>query len=441
MTLTRRRMIGWTASLGGGLLLGPQLVRAASPNSVVRHAAVGVAGMGWGDIRSLARHSKLRIVALCDVDEGRFGNAANAHPDARRYKDWREMLDREHDKIDSVSISTPDHMHAIIAMATMQLGKHLYCQKPLAKWLHETRRLTEYAATRPIVTQLGTQHHSGVAFRMARQMVQDGVIGKVKRAHTWSNKRWGGGQGRPAQTHDVPDGLDWDLWLGVAPKRPYTRGAYHPGDWRNWMNFGCGLLGDMAAHIFDPVIMALELGPPLRVHSTGPKPDVERWPASAHVQYHFAPTRYTATDDFSLMWYDGDTLPPQEVTSQLPEGMRLPESGSMMIGEEGAMLLPHVSGPQFFPQEKFAGIDRPRVPSDDHYRQYVNAILGEGEVRTPFAYGGQLTETILIGTVSQHLPDRTLQWDAQACRFDDAQANGLLSRPYRDGWSCSALNL
>lgn len=437
MQPTRREIIGTAASLGLALpAVVPGLVRAASPNETVGHASVGAAARAWGDLHEITQHRHAKLVAVCDVDERRFRQVAEAHPDVPRYKDWREMYEREGKRIDSVNVSTPDHGHAIQALTAMRMGIHVYCQKPLARWLHEVRRLTEYAEAHPeLVTQLGIQSRSRMEYRLAVHMVESGLLGRVRRIHAWSNKDgWGGGSGRPEQTHDVPDELAWDLWLSVAPQRPYTREVYHPRYWRNWFDFGSGLMGDMGAHILDSPVSALQLGPPLRIRSEGPKSDAERWPDAAKVEYHFAGTSRTVGDEIQLTWHSGGMRPGEAVAQHLPEDQDVPDQGSLLVGEDATMLLPHFGAPRVYPREILRDYDRPELEADNHYLQFIDAVRGEGEVRAPFRYGGPLTETVLIGTVAQHVPGRTLEWNAEACRFDDEQANELLWREYRSEW-------
>lgn len=316
MTRFTRRTFIKHASVAGLTLptLMPALTRADSAASRIRHVGIGADGMAWSDLRNLTSAPNVELVAVCDVDKRRLKKAGEQYADARQYQRWQELLDREGNKIDTVNISTPDHMHASIAATVLQMGKHVYCQKPLTRCLSETRHLMKMAADRPsVVTQMGIQNHARSEFRIAAQIMRDGVLGKIKRVHSWSNKRWGGGSGRPDDVDSAPAKLDWDAWLGVAPERPFTQGAYHPGSWRNWRDFGCGLLGDMACHVFDPVVTGLGLGAPMRVRSEGPQPDIERWPAAATVHYTFPGTEHTSGDTLHLTWYDGETLPPAEV--------------------------------------------------------------------------------------------------------------------------------
>ena len=240
-------------------------LRAQSPNSVVNHATFGASGMAWADVTAIASHKSVRVVAACDVDERKTGEFRKKFPDARIYSDFRELLDKEKD-LQSVNVSTPDHMHARIGYAALQRGLAVYGQKPLTHDLFETRRLTETARDRKLVTQMGIQIHSGSEYRTAVKLVQDGVIGKIKEVHTWSSKTWGDTGAMPDKTDAVPDGLDWNLWLGVCAERPFIgNGWYHPGNWRKRLDFGTGTFGDMGCHIYDPVFGALALTAPLSV--------------------------------------------------------------------------------------------------------------------------------------------------------------------------------
>ena len=414
----------------------------------LRHASIGVGGMGEGDLGQIGGHSDVRIVALCDVDRGRLEQAAKKHPDATLYQDWRELLQKEGEGIDSVNVTTPDHMHAPIAMTALRMGKHVYCQKPLCHDIGEVRRLTEEAARRPRqATQMGIQIHSHVAYRTAVAMIQFGLIGKITEVHSWSNKAWTGTKGkserRPDRADPVPEGLAWDLWLGTAPERPFVKDIYHPSDWRRWIDFGTGTQGDMACHIVDPVFTALEFTSPEWVMSYRTPPFEETYSPDNKIVHHFPATKYT-TGDIDYYWYDAGAWP-ESGEWPLPKG-KLPGQGSMFIGEKGHLLLPHIGGPQPLPREKFEGdlkrfkeeVPLPDIPN--HYQQFVEAALGRGTTSTPFAFSGPLTETVLMGTVINRFPEEKLAWDAKACRFaNNEQANGRLRRTYRDGWRVEGL--
>lgn len=440
--LTRRSFVKSVASLGLALpaLRASQLVRAASPNGLLRHASFGANGMAWADISSLTGSKTLKLVAVCDIDEARFDKVGKQFPDVARYTEWRKMLEKEDKNIDSVNVTVPDHMHASIALSALRLGKHVYCQKPLTKWVSEARALRLESQKRPKqMTQMGIQIHSSTEYRLGVHLIQSGVIGKIKRVHSFEAKSWGGKGERPAETSEIPAGFNWDHWLGVAPVRPFAKGAYHPGNWRRWCDFGTGTFGDMGCHILDPVFKSLELTAPLTVQSVGPAATPEQWPERATVHYTFPGTKFTAGDTIEVTWYDGGEIPSAEVMG-LMEDMKPPRAGSIFIGEKGVMVMPHVAGPRLFPKTQFADFKMPDVGPDNHWAQFVNACRGEGKTRTPWSYAGPLTESVLLGTVALRFPNQPLTWDAANLKVPNfADANQWTHRQYRDGWSIEGL--
>jgi len=436
-----------------GLVAAPlaHIARAASPNSKVQHASIGVGGMGGADIGQIGAHPEVEIVAICDVDTRRMVNAAKKFPSARRYQDWRELLEQEGDKVDSVNVTTPDHMHAPIAMSALNMGKHVYCQKPLTHSLYEARQISAAAKKAGVVTQMGIQLSSTIGSRMAASMLQDGVIGKVVEAHLWSNKdagRYRPKGPRPKQTDPVPAELNWDWWLGTAPERPYVNGVYHPTWWRGWQDFGCGWLGDMGCHIMDMPYRALELGLPLAIHAEvepewrdDPARRVETFPTWQIVRYTFPGTDRTSGDTIDVTWSDGYKYPPEELTKKM-DGRKFPQQGALLIGEEGVMLAPHGGGPQFFPGEKFKGIARPKLKPINHYHEFINAIQAKpgAMLQASFDYAGPLTEMVLLGTVALRYPDQDLKWDAANLKVTNLDGAGcFVRRPYRKGWEIKGL--
>jgi len=414
---------------------------AQSPNSVLRHASFGAGGMAWADLTQIAKCPGVEIVAICDVDLNRTVEARKQFPKAKIYQDWRELLDKEANNLDSVNVSVPDHMHASIGVTAMHLGKHLYGQKPLAHDLYEVRRMTEIArAHKSVVTQMGIQVHSTAHYRKATRVIQDGVIGKVKEVHTWSNKTWGDTSSLPDKADPVPAGFDWNLWLGVCAERPFIGGEYyHPENWRKRLDFGTGTFGDMGCHIFDPVFSALKLTAPLSIRSEGAAPNQWNWALDSKIQYMFPGTEYTADKILPVTWYDGAQKPPAEIAAQL--GIkRLPEQGSVFLGTDGVMVLPHVGRPQLYPVEKFHDYVAPDVGEANHWEQFVAACQGQGKTSAPFAYAGPLTESVLLGGVASHFPRTTIQWNASKLKFDLAEANHLVRRTYRKGWSVKGLS-
>jgi predicted dehydrogenase len=363
-------------------------------------------------------------------------------PELRVYQDWREMLDKEHKNLDSVNVSTPDHMHAAMGMSAMQLGLHVYGQKPLTHDIYESRRLAQYAAEKKLVTQMGIQVHSSFEYRLAVQLIQSGAIGKVQAVHTWSSKKWGDPSARPNRQDPVPASLNWDVWLGVAAERPFIGGGYyHPGNWRRRLEFGTGTFGDMGCHIFDPVFKALDLTAPVTVRSLGPAPNADNWANDAIVEFVYPETKHTVGPTVPITWYDGDQRPPKEVVAQALGARPLPDQGSFFIGEKGVLLLPHVGRPVLLPEEKFADFKPPAVEGANHWHQFVEAVRGNGLTSAHFGYAGPLTESVLLGGVATHFPQKLLEWDAAGLRFkNQPDADRLIRRSYRKGWEVAGLS-
>jgi predicted dehydrogenase len=430
-------------TIGAAALAAPFVTSdliARPPNSVLQHASFGAAGMAWEDLRQLAKSKRLRLVAVAEVDLRRTVELRKLFPHTLIYQDWRELLDRHGKNIDSVNVSTPDHMHAPMAMSALQLGKHVYCQKPLTHDLHEARMLTEYARWKGVVTQMGIQIHSSSFYRMAVLLVQAGAIGKVKEVHSWVGNAWGDPAARPEVSDPVPTGFDWDLWLGVCASRPYIgKEYYHPVNWRKRLDFGTGSLGDMACHIFDPVFGALELTAPLSVRSVGAAPTQWNWALNSQVQYVFPGTAHTADKTIPVTWYDGSQRPPQAIRALL-EGDDFPGAGSIFVGTQGVLVLPHVARPLLYPDKKFKNLKFPDVKEEDHWGRYVEACLGGERTTAGFDYSGPLAEAVLVGTVALRFPQTTLHWNAPALTFAEAAPNQFIRRQYRAGWAVKGLS-
>ncbi len=415
---------------------------ARPPSSVLRHASIGASGMPWSDIQNLAKHKQFELVAVADVDLTKTANVRKVFPGARIYQDWRELLQAEGANLDSLNVGTPDHMHAAIAMTALQMGKHVYCQKPLAHDIFEVRQLTLEAAARPKqITQMGIQIHSTAAYRLGVLLIQAGTIGKIKEVHSWCPKSWGGDNTPPPPGGDpIPTGFNWDEWLGVAAARPFVGNSYyHPNNWRKRLDFGTGTFGDMGCHIFDPVFNALELSAPLSVRSEGEAPGQWNWANNSKVQYLFPGTRYTADKTINVTWYDGDQkLAP--VVLEILEGDKAANTGSVFVGTNGAMLLPHVSRPMLYPDKKFESFKMPEVDGGDHWGSFVDACLGKARTTAGFDYSGPLTEAVLLGGVASRFPQTTMKWDSAALAFAEDPANAFLRRTYRAGWEVKGLS-
>jgi hypothetical protein len=453
--LNRRHFV---KMMGYGALSAPFVtrnLRAAPPSSVLRHASFGAAGMAWQDIQAICSNPFVKLVAVAEVDFNRLAEVKASFPDVKVYQDWRELLKQEHANIDSVNVSTPDHLHAPIALSAMQLGKHVYCQKPLAHDLHETRVLTEYARKKGLVTQMGIQVHSTKPYRQAVALVHGGAIGKVKEVHTWSNKLWGD-MGAPPSRRDVPpEGFNWDLWLGGCADRPFVgEGYYHPETWRKRLDFGTGTFGDMGCHIFDPVFEALALTAPLSLRSEGPAPDEWNWAVNAIIRYVFPGTPYTADKTVAVTWYDGINRAPAHILDLVADPRNVarptgpngePEStldqGSIIIGTKGVLHVPHVDTPRLFPAAQFKDYVMPEVKETHHWSDWAEACVGgPGKPLAPFDYSGPLTEAVILGTVAVRFPQTTLEWDSPSLTFTNLKAaNAFVRRDYRKGWEVEGL--
>ena len=436
-------------------LLTERLMAAEPTEKILRHASFGSAGQAWNDIENIMGSPHVKLVAVAEVDLNRIEKVKAAFPDVRIYQDWRELLGREHHNIDSVNVSTPDHMHAMMAMEAMHRGKHVYVQKPLAHDLFEVRQLTNYARRKGVVTQMGIQVHSEIIYRQAVRLVRDGVIGRVKEVHLWSNKKWGDTGAPPEWSGPIPNGFDWDLWLGGCKPRPFVGdNYYHPETWRKRLDFGTGTFGDMGCHIFDPVFDALALKEPLSVRSEGPAPDQWNWAINAKIHYVFAGTPYTEGETVPVSWYDGDQLPPESIQQLVlkddpnlrfswdgtKRSAGVPEQGSIIVGTEGTMLIPHPSAPRLFPLAKFKDFALPKLKPHNHWDQWVEACLGRDKTSAPFDYAGPLTEAVLLGSVAVRFPDQTLEWNAAKMKFPNVPAaNAFVRRTYRKGWKTRGL--
>jgi hypothetical protein len=442
-TFSRREFLRRAAITAAGLWAAPYVtsgLRAASPNEMLLHASFGSSGMAHSDIQGITRGGKARLVAVADVDLTKARALKKEFPDVKIYQDWRELLDKEK-TIDSVNVTVPDHMYAAMAMSAMQLGKHVYCQKPLTHDIYETRRLTEFARRKKLVTQMGIQIHSSSTYREAVRIIQDGTIGKVKEVHTWSNKAWGDPSPRPDRNDSVPNDFNWDSWLGTAAARPFIgNGYYHPGNWRKRLDFGTGTFGDMGCHIYDPVFKALNLTAPISLRSDGPAPNQWNWAINARIEYVFPGTQFTEGKTVKVIWYDGDERPPKEVQPPLGDD-KLPDQGSLFIGTKGVMMLPHIARAQLFPEKDFENWTRPKVTENDHWQQFVEACRGNGQTAANFDYAGPLTEAILLGSVATRFPKATMQWNAKKLKFTNvSEANQYLRRRYRKGWEVKGLS-
>ncbi len=409
----------------------------AAPNETLLHASFGADGMAFADISSLTASKFLKLVAVAEVDLTRVKKVKERFPEVRIYQDWRELLDKEKG-LNSVNVSTPDHMHAPITMRAMQQGLHVYTQKPLTQTIYESRQLARVAREKKIVSQMGIQIHSHEVHKTVVATVHAGLIGKVKEVHSWSGKQWGDHKERPKRVDPVPPTLNWDLWLGVAAERPFIAGYYHPSEWRKRLDFGTGTFGDMGCHILDPVFAATGVTIPLKVRSEGDKPNADSWGLDNQVHYTFRGTSYT-TETFQLHWYNGKLRPGEEVT-RLLGSRKLHDQGSIYIGTEGVLYSPYIGPPVLLPEERYQGKTMPKVPGDNHYLQFVEACRGNGQTSAPFDYAGPLTEAVLLGCLATRFPKTTLEWNADTMTItNEKSANQFVKREYRKGFEVPGL--
>jgi Oxidoreductase family, NAD-binding Rossmann fold/Oxidoreductase family, C-terminal alpha/beta domain len=436
--ISRRRFlktVGATAAVAPFLAIPS---RTAAP--MLRHASIGASGQALSDLLAFARHPAFDLVAVADVDLARFDRVQQRFPKVRVYQDWRELLKKEHAHIDSVNVSTPDHMHCLIALEAMKRGKPVYVQKPLCNTLRETRLLTEYARRKGLTSQMGIQVSSSRVQRYGEALVRSGIVGKIREVHTFSNKSWGDDKPLPEGVDPVPAPFDWDDWLGVSAARPFKRSVYHPGEWRRRVGFGTGTLGDMGCHIYSPPYRALKLTSPIAVTASGPAPTAESWATKARVKLTYPGTEYTAGNTVDMWWYDGGELPPDAIRE--PVGARFPDQGSIVVGADGLIVLPHGSADPFvLPEPKMALLPKIELPDRDHSGEFIDVVLGGGKEKCSanFDYAGPLTESVIIGNVAAHFPGETLRFDGRALAFPGKpEANQYLTRPYRSGWNMKA---
>jgi len=453
-SVPRRKFLASAAAATAGITIVPRHVLGGqgvtAPSDKLNIAGVGIGGMGKGNLERCATEN---IVALCDVDWGEKSTLVfETYPQAARYKDFRVMLD-ERDDIDAVLVATPDHSHTVVAMAAMERKKHVYVQKPLAHSVAEVRMLTEAAREHGVVTQMGNQGRSGEGSRLICEWVWDGAIGKVREAHAWTNRPvWPQGLevGRPEETPEVPEGLDWDLWIGPAPSRPYHP-TYHPAKWRAWWDFGTGSLGDMGCHIIDPIFWALKLKYPIAVEAnvstywTGffekAETKYEMYPRSSVVRYRF-PAR-DKMPGVDLTWWDGGLMPPRPVVLEPGRRMGDDDGGILLVGDKGIIMSGcYGESPRIIPETSMKRYKKPkqsleRVPggSDGHEQDWIRACKGGRPASSNFEESGPLSETVLMGNLAVRFPDRRLLWDGEAMKVtNDEDANAYVHREYREGW-------
>ena len=417
-----------------------------SPSDKLNIAAVGVRKWGMGS-NNLNQCRNENIVALCDVDFNQSKPTFDKYPKAKVYKDYRDMLDKQKD-IDAVIVATPDHNHAVITMKAIKMGKHVYCQKPLTHTVYEARQITKAAKKYNVQTQMGNQGRSSDEIRKLKEWIDDDAIGPVRELYAWTDRPIGGSawdtfavKAKSKDKPPVPEGLDWDLWLGPAQYRDYHP-DYHPLSWRAWIDFGTGSMGDMGCHILDPAFYALELGAPSEIQATSthyiPEIESQTYPSASIVRMKF-PKR-GKHPELNLTWSDGRIQPP--IPDEFKNGEQFTLSGAMFIGDQGKITHDShgASGVKIIPEEKMLNYKQPspyitRVDTT-HEGDWIRACKDGVPACSSFDYGGPLTEMALLGMIAIRLKNQKLEWNSKEFEFkNNEQANALLHKTYRKGWS------
>ncbi len=430
----RREFLRWSAAAGvalAGYHVNPTRAQESnSPNERLNLVAIGATARAGENIRQCASQN---IIAIADVDRALLEKGAQPYPHARKYVDFREMLEKEAEKIDGVLVGTPDHTHAPAAAMALRMKKHVYCEKPLTHTVYEARVLANLARENNLVTQMGTQIHAGDNYRRVVELIQGGAIGPVREVHVWVGASYTGAMfttGTPAPEH-----LNWDLWLGPAPERPYSEGV-HPFQWRRFWDYGSGALGDFGCHYIDLVHWALKLRAPIRVASQGPAVDPVSAPAWMITEYE-----YPARGDLPpvrLTWYDSGKKPDILATLKGSDGQPLDynNAGQLFIGDEG-MLISDYNRHHLLPAEKYADFVRPEptIPASiGHHQEWLQAIRDGGETTCNFDYSGALTEAVLLGIVA-YRSGTAIEWDAENLKVTNSPAaQQFVHREYRKGW-------
>jgi predicted dehydrogenase len=421
---TRRAFLkGGAAAAAGFVILKRSGIAYGYPaNDALRIGVVGVSGQGAYDLENVSHED---VVALCDVDSNLLAGAAAKHPKAAQFRDFRKMI--EAGGLDAAVVATPDHCHAPAAALALRAGLHVYCEKPLCHEIVEVRTLTTLAREKRRATQMGTQIHAVDNYRRVVELVQGGAIGEVTEVHDWVGNDYCGGE-RPTEETPIPENLDWDLWLGPAPARPYSP-KYAPFWWRGWWDFGTGSLGDMACHHMDLPFWALGLSHPTSIEAEGPKPHPESTPAWMIVRYQM---KKKDGGSVPLTWYHGGKRPKQFEENLLPKW----GNGTLFVGKKG-MLLADYENHALLPEADFAGFQPPApsiAPSIGHHKEWTEACKGNGTPLCRFDYSGPLTETVLLGVVAFRAGTK-IAWDPEKMTTHDHAADAFLQREYRKGWT------
>lgn len=437
--ISRRRFVGTMAASAASLVIVPRRVLGGqgftAPSDKLNIVSVGAGGRARSDINGCAHEN---IVALCDVDWARAASTFRAFPNARRYRDYREMFAKETD-IDAVIVATADHTHACIAAAAMRQGKHVYCEKPLTRTIAEARALADLARSTGVATQMGNQGHAGEGTRQIREWIEAGAIGTVREIHYWTNRPiWPQAIQRPTEAFHVPPELDWDLFLGPAKFRPYHP-AYHPFNWRGWWDYGTGALGDIACHSMDAGFWTFDLRNPTRISAESTPLFAETAPAASRIEYDFPAT--DSRPELKVVWRDGGLNPPRPALLEDHESLPSP-SGQLFVGDDG-LLAAGIYGeePRLYPEKLHAEVtaNPPAVKyprSQGVYQEWIDACKGDGVPGSNFAdHSAPLTEMVLLGNLAVRTRE-VIEWDTKEGRATHVEAaNRFIEEPYRDGWS------
>ena len=451
---TRRTFIKGVAAAGAALAAGAGGCAAppAGPKAAVtpagitarreklRLAYIGTDGIGAHHVIHTSEKIGVDCPCFCDVDTARMGEAGKRFPKAARYQDYREMFDKEQKNFDAVMIGIPDHQHYPATMIAMQLGKHVYTQKPLTHTPWEARKLTEAAQKYKVVTQMGNQGHSMEGWRLVYEWIHSGALGDITEAHSWTDRPiWPQGQDRPAGEDPVPSNLNWDVWLGPAPARPFKNDVYHPFKWRAWWDFGAGALGDMACHVMDGVFWALDPGAPTAIEPvTMTDMNKETFPRASVVKWEF-PAKGKRRGLLAY-WHDGGLKP--AFPAGLEANRKYADNGNLFIGTKASLVISGAYGesPRIFPESKMKGIGKPKQlleRSPGQMEEWVMACKGEKPMdyaRANFAYSGPFTEAILLGNIALRV-GRRIEWDAKTMTITNLpEANQYITKEYREGW-------
>lgn len=462
--LSRRDFLGGMAAATAAFQIVPGHVLglngATPPSGKLNVAGVGVGGQGGHDIRQFENEN---VVALCDVDWAHAAGTFRHFPNAKTYQDFRKMLEEMDKSIDAVVVATPDHLHAFASVMALKMGKHVYCEKPLTHSVWEARKVAEATRARQLATQMGNQGQASEETRRLCEFVWHNTVGPVREAHVWTdrpsqglfNEYWPQGVPRPTDTPAVPEKLDWDLWLGPAPLRPYHP-IYCPFRWRGWWDFGTGALGDIGCHALDPVFRALKLGAPTTVQGCSTRVNKETYPLGSMVTYYFPARSATvqtnnyhvqglsgvgagavAMPPVKVMWYDGGLRPPRP--ADLPENVTMGDNGRLLIGDHGYIL-----GNRVFPEaraKQFPDVPKSIPRAGDHHQEWAQACKGGKPAGSNFDWAGPLAEAVLLGNVALRVELRkeltlaALQWDAANLKVTNIEAaNQFIRREYREGW-------